>query len=288
MMGASAAAGIQPAAFAIPPIKREGPPELKLGCCAYSFRDYLTGKREPKMTLDDFLDKCAEWKLDGAELTSYYFPKEITEEYLDHLKAKAADLGLAVSGGAVGNTFCLAPGDKREAQLATVKAWLGRTAKLGGRTMRVFGGSAPKDADPEEARRWVVECLQECCAAAAEHRVFLALENHGGVTATPESVLAIAEGVDSEWFGLNMDTGNFRGEDPYADLAKIAPYAVTTHLKVQVSPKGKPAQPLDFQRVVDLLRAVNYRGYLSLEYEAKEDPMTAVPRHLAEWRKLLG
>ena len=124
--------------------------------------------------------------------------------------------------------------------------------------------------------------------AAAEHRVFLALENHGGVTATPESVLAIAEGVDSEWFGLNMDTGNFHGEDPYADLAQVAPYALTTHLKVQVSPKGKPAQPMDFQRVVDLLRAVNYRGYLSLEYEAKEDPMTAVPRHLAEWRKLLG
>jgi len=288
VVGAGAAVGFRSAAFAIPPIKREGPPELKLGCCAYSLRDYLTGKLEPKLTLDDFLEKCAEWKLDGAELTAYYFPKDPADAYLDHLKQKAAALGVAISGGAVGNTFCLPPGDKRSGQLALVKTWLERTAKLGGRTMRVFGGSPPKDTDPEEARGWVVECLQECCAAAAEHRVIVALENHGGVTGTPESVLAIAAGVDSEWFGLNLDTGNFHGEDPYADLAKVAPYAVTTHLKVQVSPKGKPAQATDFQRIVEILRAVNYRGYLSLEYEAKEDPLTAVPRQLAEWRKLLG
>jgi hypothetical protein len=35
-----------------------------------------------------------------------------------------------------------------------------------------------------------------------------------------------------------------------------------------------------------MLRAVNYRGYVALEYEASEDPKVAVPRHLRALRQL--
>ena len=40
--------------------------------------------------------------------------------------------------------------------------------------------------------------------------------------------------------------------------------------------------------LADLLRSVGYRGYVALEYEAKEDPKTAVPRHIATLKKLLA
>ena len=63
------------------PFKRNGQPHLKLSLAAYSFRDFLGGKT-PSMTMHDFIDLCAANNLDGCELTSYWFPENITTEYL--------------------------------------------------------------------------------------------------------------------------------------------------------------------------------------------------------------
>src|SRR5262245_59360295 len=98
---------------AIEPVRRNGTSKLKLSCAAYSFRDQLTGKSEPAWTLDNFIEFCAQNDLEGTELTSYYFPKEITPDYLAHLKHKTFLLGLDVSGTAIANNFCLPPGAER-------------------------------------------------------------------------------------------------------------------------------------------------------------------------------
>jgi sugar phosphate isomerase/epimerase len=82
--------------------------------------------------------------------------------------------------------------------------------------------------------------------------------------------------------------GNFHGPDPYEELARVAPYAVNVHAKTVVQAQGKPAQPADYPRIAQLLRDVGFSGYLSLEYEAKEDPKTAVPRVLGEIRAAIG
>src|SRR5262249_34050715 len=133
-----------------------------------------------------------------------------------------------------------------------------------------------------------VEALQEACAYAEHVGVFVALENHGGITSTPDQLLALVTAVKSDFFGVNLDGGNFHTADPYADFGRVAPYAVVTQLKTEVHPTGGAKQPADLKRLVALLRQANYRGYVVLEYEAAEDPMTAVPRHLAELRKLMG
>jgi hypothetical protein len=56
---------------------------------------------------------------------------------------------------------------------------------------------------------------------------------------TAEEILEIIRAVKSPWLGINLDTGNFNTDDPYADLVKIAPYAVNVHMKGEVSPRGK-------------------------------------------------
>ncbi|MFQ5809800.1 MAG: sugar phosphate isomerase/epimerase family protein, partial [Armatimonadota bacterium] len=284
--GAAGALAVGPA-FAREPIARAGEPRIKLACCAYTYRKYLSGK-DATMTLDDFIEKCAELGLDGVELTSYYFPKPVTPEYLSHLKRKAFLLGMDISGTALGNNYCKPPGPERDGQIASTKQWLTYAGAMGAPCMRVFAGKAPDGVSDQEARKWVVECLEECSATAAEHGVILALENHGGVTATADGVLEMITAVDSEWCGLNLDTGNFRTEDPYADIAKVAPYAVTTHVKTDVRPRGGGAGPADFKRIVEILRGVGYRGYLSLEYEAREDPTTGVPKAVERMREAVS
>ena len=99
-------------------------------------------------------------------------------------------------------------------------------------------------------------------------------------------MLRIIDGVkDSPWFGVNLDGGNFNTDDPYRDLARIAPYAINAQIKVMVTNNGK-REVADFARIIGILKDAGYRGYIVLEYEEK-DPMTEVPKYLDILRELL-
>ncbi len=239
------------------------------------------------MTLDEFIAACAEMNLDGVELTSYYFPKDLTPEYLLHVKELTFRLGLDISGTAIGNDFCLPPGDARDATLALTRRWVDIAATIGAPVIRIFAGNVPKGDVESAALERCVMGINESLDYAAGKGVFLALENHGGITATPEQLLAIVKNVKpSPWFGVNLDGGNFRSDDPYADLARIAPYAVNAQLKTEISRNGKK-ETADLGRIVKILIDAGYRGYIVLEYEAAEDPKTAVPRHIEELRNII-
>lgn len=283
-LGASAMSGtLLPA---IDPIPRRGKAPMRLSIAAYSYRDFLTGKKQPAMTLEDFVDRAADMGLSAVELTSYYF-KDSSPAALTKLRGRCTRLGLDVSGGAVGNNFCLTDTAKWQSEIDKVKEWIDRYALLGAKAIRIFAGTLPKGGTEEEARRRSVEAIQQACDHAAKVGIYLALENHGGITATAEQLLAIVKTVQHEWFGVNLDTGNFRTDDPYGDLARLAPYAVNVQVKTEMHPKGKKKEPADLARLVRILSEANYRGYVALEYEAAEDPLTAIPRHVEELKKLL-
>lgn len=263
------------------------PSHFKLSLAAYSFRQYLTGD-SPKMSLDDFIRFCADQNLDGCELTSYYFPKDFGNDYLIHLKQLTFRLGLDVSGTAIGNDFCHPDGEKRDEQLALTRKWIDAAALFGAPVIRIFAGNVRKGLTEEEAIQNCVRGIEESLKYAADKGVILALENHGGITATPEQMLKIVRAIPANpWFGVNFDSGNFRTAEPYADLEQIAPYAVNAQVKVEMFPNGKKA-PADLERIVSILKAARYRGYVVLEYEADEDPVEAVPGHLKTLRGLIG
>lgn len=275
-------------ATAIEPFRRPGEPRFLLSLAAYSFRAYFTHKEDAKrITLFDFVDYCADQGCHGAELTSYYFPENPTPEYLLKLKRHAFLRGIEISGSAVGNNFALPEGEKRDEQIAMVKRWVDHCAILGAPHIRVFAGPAGK-LDLAEARSLCIRALEECADYAGEKGIFLGLENHGGIVAKPEDLLDIVRAVKSPWVGINLDTGNFHTDDPYADLARCAPYAVNVQVKVEMNRRNATKrEDADLARLVKILRDANYQGYVALEYEAPEDPWQAVPRHLDALKKAL-
>ncbi len=282
------------AASAIEPFQRAGSSRLLLSLAAYSFRDSFVNNNRSRKTEGDtgkridlfqFIDYCAEHGCEGTELTSYYFPPEVTDEYLIKLRRHAFLRGVAISGTSVGNNFTLPPGDKRDAQLALVKKWIGYAAVMGAPHIRIFAGSASQGVSKEEARKLCLSAMEECAEAAGKHGIFLGLENHGGIVAEPDDVLEIIRAVKSPWVGINLDTGNFHTDDPYRDLARCAPYAVNVQIKAEISRRGSKAEPADLERLVKMLRAANYQGYVALEYESKEDPWQAVPRWLKRMKE---
>lgn len=274
------------------PLQRPGTPRLQLSLAAYSFRQYFKeerGKPVPGGTLDmiGFIDYCADQGLAGAELTSYYFPQDLSDEYLLKVRRHAFLRGVAISGTSVGNNFALPNGPERDKQIADVKKWIDYAAVLGAPHIRVFAGASK--IDPAEARKLCIGALEECAAYAGRKGIFLGLENHGGIVAEAKDLIEIVQAVKSPWFGINLDTGNFHSADPYAELAQCAPYAVNVQVKVEMKPAGaKETVPTDLARIVKILRDANYQGWVALEYEAKEDPWKMVPVWLGKLREQIA
>ena len=274
---------------AIEPIRRDGKSHLKLSIAAYGYRKYLDLKIKPKppMTLDDFAEVAAGMELDAIEPTAYYFA-ETTPNEMARYRGRCTRLGLDISSTAIGNNFCVRDPAKLRMEIAHVKKWTELASVLGAKTVRIFAGNVEKGDSEEAARDRSVASIQECCDHAGRFGIYLALENHGGITATCDGILALVKAVRNDWFGVNLDTGNFRTADPYGDLQRLAPYAVVVQVKTEIQPKGKPLQPADLPRLMKILRDVNYRGYVALEYEAAEEPKTAIPTAIAELKKLMG
>lgn len=285
-VAATAAAAIAPACRAIEPFKRPGKQILKLSLAAYSLRQFLGGNN-PTLDMPGFIDYCAELGLEGTELTSYFFPKQVTAEYLAGLKRRAHVAGLDISGGAIGNNFTLPRGDALDQQKALTRTWIDHYANLGAPVIRVFAGRPPQGVGDDEAIKRCVPVLEQMCDEAGKRGVMLAIENHD-FTSRIEPMMKVIEAVKSPWFGVNFDSGNFHSDDPYADLAKVAPYAVNAQIKVEIRRAGKPKEPADLKRMVKILKDAGYSGYIVLEYEAAEDPYKAIPRYLDELREAMG
>jgi hypothetical protein len=47
------------------------------------------------------------------------------------------------------------------------------------------------------------------------------------------------------------------------------------------------SQPADWNRVLGILGKAGYRGYLALEYESTDDPLTMVPKLVSKMRSAI-
>ena len=87
----------------------------------------------------------------------------------------------------------------------------------------VFCGEWRQGTPEEELEELVIRAIEALLPLAAERGVTLALENHGGgVTVTAEQLLRLVRAIPGPSFGVNLDTGNFHGPDPYAEITAAA------------------------------------------------------------------
>ncbi len=284
--GAAAFAGVGEVA-AQSPIKRVGGARLKLSCNLYSFNEPLTSG---KMTLEQVLEFCARVGFDAVDPTAYYFPGYPTvpgNDYLYEIKRKAFLLGLDISGTGVRNDFTDPDESHQKADIDLVMQWIECAARLGAPSLRVFSGKGvPSGFTREQVLGQVVTSLKACADYGARFGVMLALQNHADFIQNAAQLIQILQLVNSEWLGVNLDIGSFRTSDPYEDIARCAPYAVTWQIKEQINLAGHE-QKTDLKTIVKILRQCGYRGYIPLETLGEGDPKIKVPRFLEEVQSLL-
>lgn len=278
------------------PYERTGS-KILVGLAAYCFREsfvWSRGKKnvlpdsEPGMSMADFIRYCAEQGADCAELTSYFFPPDVSIDELAECRSVAHVNGVVVSGTAVGNNFSYNKGTpERDEQMTLVKDWVDNAAILGAPHIRVFAGKIPKGLTEEDANKNAIEALEEAGDYASQHGIFLGIENHDSIV-TSERLLKIVQAVQNPLVGVNLDSGNFISDDIYADIAASAPFAVNVQIKTEIKVPGKDEKvPADLERVCKILKETGYAGNVVLEYEEKgKDPFEEVPKilgQLQEW-----
>jgi L-ribulose-5-phosphate 3-epimerase len=250
---------------------------LKAGLVAYSFKKQFDAK---SMTYEALIRYVSDLRLDGLDTTVYWFP-DTSDQFLASLRRIAYKNAVSLYSIATRVRLCQPTAELQDAEVAKAKSWIDVAVKVGATHVRVFGGSIPKGATEAQAIAWAVETFKRSAEYAGSKGIILGLEDDGGLTTTAEPTVEIVKQTDSPYAGINLDTGNFP-KNGYAQVALCLPYAVSTHVKVNIGGEDGTKEPADWDRLCGMFAKAGYRGYISLEYEEKEPPETAVPRLAAD------
>lgn len=295
-----AAAETKPAAA---PAKR-----IQLGIASYSYWHFRT----EKVAIETVIEKAADLGVAGVDIL--HRQMDLGEKdpltpahrsYLQKLKRHAFRNSIALPCLSIHQDFVDPDAEYRRKQVEHTRKCIEIAYELGTPCIRLNSGRwntiasfddlmKARGDEPilpghteDEGFKWCVDCIEQCLPKAAECGVVLALENHWGLTRTPEGLLRVLSAVASPWLGGLMDTGNFL-EDPYDKLKQIAPRTVYVQAKTYYGGGEWYTLDLDYLRIARILAEANYTGYISLEFEGKENPDIAVPKSIAMLRAAFG
>lgn len=277
-----------PAAFPQPKIARMAGTRVRIGLNAYSFDRPL---RDGSMTLSDVVRYCAQHGIEALDATGYYFPgypKAPAGDSIRNLKREALVNGVTIFGTGVRNDFSVPDAAARKNDVALVKEWIEAAAKLGASVIRVFSGrTVPSGHSFEQTLEWMIPNLKECVAHGERHGVVVGLQNHNDFLKTADETIRVAKAVNSQWFGIILDVGSLRQGDPYAEIEKLVPYAVSWQLKEKVG-YGRQEAPTDLRKVKAIIDKAGYRGFLPIETLGPGDAKVKVAKFLEEVRAVFA
>jgi L-ribulose-5-phosphate 3-epimerase len=287
-----------------PPFKKR----IKLGVSTYSYWHF----EEKKYPIENVIDRAAELGIEGVDVL--HRQMEIEEKgpfdaagraYCRKLKRHAFRNGIDLICLSTHQNFVSPDAKRRQAAVDHTLKTLEIADALGAASIRVNAGRwntienfdefmKKRGLEPpiaghteDEAFDWSIDGLGKCLKRAEELGIILALENHWGLSRSPEGVQRILSGFDSPFIGALMDTGNFL-EDPYDKLKAMAPKTVFVQAKTYHGGGLWYTLELDYSRIAKILSEANYSGYVSLEMEGKEPADTAVPKSIEMLRKAFG
>jgi L-ribulose-5-phosphate 3-epimerase len=277
---------------------------VKFGISTYSYWHFRTAK----VPIETVIDKAAQLGVEGVDILHRQMDLSemgeldtSTRAYCQKLKRHAFTNGLDLICLSIHQDFVDPKPEERQKNIDHTLKCIELAYQMGIPCLRLNSGRWNTIAsfdDLMKARgdepvlpghteadgfKWCIDSIEKCLPKAAECGVILALENHWGLTRTPEGLLRILDAVKSPWLGGLMDTGNFL-EDPYDKLRQIAPKTVFVQAKTYYGGGEWYTLDLDYKRIARILAEVNYTGYISLEFEGKENPDSGVPKSIAMLR----
>jgi len=259
----------------------------------YSFWRFKEGM---KMPIETCIDKASAMGFEGVDILHIQMEGD-SNKYLQNLKRRALINGIDLCCMSTHQGFVTPDVQKRQKNIAHTLKCINIAHELGIPIIRVNTGrwGTSKNFDElmknrgiepvlpgyteEDGYNWVIDSFEKCLPYAEKRGVILGLENHWGLSRTPEGLLHIVNTINSPWLRVLLDTGNFL-ENPYEKIKLCAPHAVFMQAKTYYGGGLWYSLDLDYPRIARIMQKHHYRGYISLEFEGNEDYQTAIPKSL--------
>lgn len=276
---------------------------MNLGLSMWS---YFAVWKRGALDIPDFIRESKRLGVDGVELLDFFWKDRAAE--LPGVEAALRETGLPVGVYSVANNFALPDPAARAAEAEKIRAGVDNAVHFGAKVVRVFAGNPQPGIELNDAFDWIVSGFREVVGYAEGQGVTLALENHGALAGRSDQVALLLEAVGSPALGANPDTGNFLlvHDTPHEAVARLAGRAAMVHFKdFRLMPDdydGPAYTAVDglkfagtaigegdvaLAECLKELRQAGFDGWLNIEYEAPEDPLTGVPRSVENTRRLM-
>ncbi len=273
---------------------------MKLGVSTYSYW-HFTPERVP---IEQVIEAAAKLELDGVEILHQQMESE-ENPYLQKLKRLAFIHGLNLYALSIHQGFVFPDVQTRQKNINHTIRCIRLAHELGIPAIRLNSGrwgtagsfnelmeregeeSTLPGYTEDEAFNWVIDAIEQCLPDAERYGVILGLENHWGLTCTPEGVNRIVSAVNSDWLKVTMDCGNFLS-NPYEKLTQIVADTVLVHAKTYYGGGEWYTLELDYAKISEILNSAGFQGYVSIEFEGKTDAHTGVSQSVEMLRAALN
>lgn len=274
---------------------------IKLSLQALSCKDALDSG---EMDLEDVFHMAARLHMDGVDLEDRLLT-QADDAYLENLRLLALRLGLRIGYIGVIVDFN-APATEIEHEITRIHACVDMAARMGVQVLRVPGNGVPPGETDESFWPLVVDKIRRAAEYGRKRGVVIGLHNHnhGAIPATGTQVVRMLDEIDSPYVSHILDTGQYRGsrgangvdretgetdESLYEHIQATAPRAVIARAKFYQIASGEEKW-LDYRRIVSILRAAGFNGWISVVYEGHKAMPSgeAIPLAVQHLRNVLG
>lgn len=225
------------------------------------------------LSLLQFPAWCGSQGITAIEVMDTQLPS-LEMNYLTEFQQACQHAGVTIACLAISNDFTIVDADQRFAQVERTRHLLYDVAvPLKIPVLRVLMGMA--DTSREGDQR-ALETFRGMVTDLDATGVSMALENHGRVQTTPEQMVGIVTGVETDLFGSCLDFGSLPLENRYLSLDLLAPYAKHVHARSCAFNEQGGETTIDYRRALATLTEHGYDDVIAIDYEGRDDAYRGV------------
>jgi sugar phosphate isomerase/epimerase len=241
---------------------------FKISLAQWSWHRRLRGQQQPKMDNLDFAMNARLFGVEAVEYVNQFFKDKAKDtEYLAEMKKRAENNGvesvliMCDGEGNLGD-----PDSQRRTQaIENHYKWLEAAKYLGCHSIRVNAGSR---GTYDEQLELAADGLQRLSEKAADYKLNVIVENHGGLSSNSDWLTSVIKKVNLTNCGTLPDFGNFPPEvDKYESVKMLMPYARGVSAKSYDFDENGDETTIDFYRMLKIVVDSGYKGYVDIEYE---------------------
>jgi len=230
-----------------------------------------------------------DYGISAVEYVNQFFKDKAKDRaYLTDMKKRANDLGVRSVLIMIDGEGALGAADeaKRTQAVENHYQWVEAAKFLGCHSIRV---NAYSTGTYDEQMERAADGLRRLSEFGAQHKINVIVENHGGFSSNGAWLSGVMKKVNHPRCGTLPDFGNFNlGEgkqyDRYQGVTELMPFAKGVSAKSHDFDAQGNETNTDYRRMMKIVLAHNYHGYVGVEYEGKT---LSEPEGIRATKKLL-